>query len=157
MWIRKKAFLAPAGSRVVGLGKNQRRPPAKNNWVFNQIEAEWQNWNQMLADRRQVTLCSMSLTVRCVCVFFSMGPGGVDLEPQRGGLPGAVRHYPVSALFQRHKPGAAPRHYADFCGEFNSASHQAEEKIFKLSSWTFQPLISQRQRFLLLKTFSWEK
>lgn len=70
------------------------------------------------------TAFSVSLTVLCVCVFFSVGPGGADGEPQRGGLPGGRRHHPVSAHIQRHQPGAAPRHHTDVCGESEQASQQ---------------------------------
>lgn len=154
MWTRKKPFLASAGSGVVGSGRNQLSPPAKNNPVFNQIEVEWQNWNQMLAARRQVARRSPSLTVLCVCVFFSVGPGGADGEPQRGGLPGGRCHHPVSAHFQRHQPGAAPRHHTDVCGESDQASQQGGGE--KYLSWVreiLRPWFHKGSFFLFLKMF----
>lgn len=143
----------PAPGSLARGGNSSVRLPRTIHF-FNQIEVEWQNWNQMSAAGKLVARRCPSLTAPRVCVFFSVGPRGADAQPHRGGLPGGRRHHPVSAHFQRHQPGAAPRHHTDVCGESDQVSLQGgEETLLSCFFAAFGAPVSQRQFIYLFIYF----
>lgn len=125
MWTRKKPFLASARLRGCWLGEgtsSARLPKTIQFLIKLRSSGRTGVRCRRRGDRSHGVLRLSDRTVcLCVCVFFSVGPGGADGEPQRGGLPGGRRHHPVSAHIQRHQPGATPRHHTDVCGESDRA------------------------------------